>query len=113
MSSLSHAPQNKALIFLRRLEGTTQAEFCRWWLNEHRPLAEQLPGLRRHAFILLPEAFPYDAIVEQRFDSHRALEEAYEGEIGRSVAADSVSHVAFRQRVRAVEHLFDIERKKT
>ena len=37
----------KAMILLTRREDMTPEDFRRWWLDEHRPLALQLPGLRR------------------------------------------------------------------
>ena len=37
----------KAMILLSRREDLTPVDFRRWWLEEHRPLALQLPGLRK------------------------------------------------------------------
>ncbi|MEQ8485453.1 MAG: EthD family reductase [Pseudomonadales bacterium] len=99
----------KAIIFLTRQPDTTRDAFRDWWLTEHRTLAERLPRLRRHTFNLLPEDSPYDAVVEQWFDSAEALEAAYRTEAGRAVARDSTAHVAFRQRVTVTEHVFDID----
>ena len=106
------ANHHKAMIFLTRQPGTTREAFCRWWLGEHRALAEQLPGLRYHALNLLPEGAPYDAVVEQWFDSAEALETAYQSEAGRAVAADSSSHVSFRQRLAVSEHAFDVTEQR-
>ena len=40
----------KAIILLTRREGDTPEDFRRWWLEEHAPLARELPGLRRLVF---------------------------------------------------------------
>lgn len=106
------ANQHKAMIFLTRHPGTTREAFCNWWLGEHRALAEKLPGLRHHTLNLLPEGSPYDAVVEQWFDSAEALETAYQCEAGRAVAADSSAHVSSRQRLAVSEHAFDLTEKR-
>lgn len=97
----------KAMIFLKRRPDLTKAEFARWWLESHRPMAEQLPGLKRHAFNLAADG-PYDAVVEQWFESPDAMAWSYETEIGRRVVADSRAHVSDRIRVLVEEFVFDI-----
>ena len=74
----------KAMIFLKRREGMSLDAFRSWWIDRHRPMAEKLPGLRRHAFNLLAEG-PYDAVVEQWFELLAAMRASYETEIGRDV----------------------------
>jgi uncharacterized protein (TIGR02118 family) len=81
--------------------------FRSWWIDRHRPMAEKLPGLRRHAFNLLAEG-PYDAVVEQWFESLAAMRASYETEIGRDVVADSRKHVSARERVIAEEFVFEV-----
>lgn len=105
---MDSAERHKAIIFLTRRPGLTRDDFCRWWLGEHRALAERLPGLQRHTFNVLPEDAPYDAIVEQWFESAEALETAYKGAAGRAVAADSSAHIQFRQRLLVAEHPFEV-----
>jgi uncharacterized protein (TIGR02118 family) len=95
----------KAMIFLSRREGMSLDQFRHWWLNEHRAMAEQLPGLRKHAFNLLAEG-PFDAVVEQWFESHETMLSSYDTDIGRRVAADSLAHVSARQRVIVEEYCF-------
>ena len=43
----------KAVILLTRRDGTSHGDFEKWWLGTHRPLAQQLPGLRRAVFNLV------------------------------------------------------------
>ena len=95
----------KAMIFLKRRDGLSLDEFRLWWLDVHRPLAEKLPGLRRHAFNLLADG-PCDAVVEQWFDSEDAMRSSYDTAAGRAVFADSQAHVRDRERVLVEEHVF-------
>jgi uncharacterized protein (TIGR02118 family) len=89
----------KAIVLLARREGDTVEEFRRWWLDEHAPLARQLPGVRRLVFNLVEGDGPYDGVSELWFDSLEAFDAAYASEIGRRVAADSVAHVGSRVRL--------------
>lgn len=97
----------KAIIFLSRNEALTHQEFATWWLDEHRPLAGRLPGLLHHAFNLLPEGGPFDAVVEQWFASSEAAEACYRSPEGVAVVADSSRRVRHRVRVLVEEHRFD------
>lgn len=100
------------MIFLIRQPGITPEAFSRWWLGDHRALAERLLGLRHHTLNLLPDGAPYDAVVEQWFDSASALETAYQSDAGRAVAADSSAHVEFRQRLLMAEHAFEVPARR-
>ncbi len=96
----------KMMIFLKRGEGITREAFADWWLNRHRPLAEGLAGLRRHAFNLLPEGSPFDAVVEQWFETTADATGCYDTPEGRAVAADSQAQVSLRVRLAADEWTF-------
>jgi len=89
----------KAIILLTRREGDTPEDFRRWWLEEHAPLARQLPGLRKLVFNLVEGDAPYDGVSELWFDSLADFEAAYASEVGQRVAADSVAHVGDRVRL--------------
>jgi uncharacterized protein (TIGR02118 family) len=90
----------KAIILLARRPDTTRGEFRRWWLDEHAPLARELPGVRRLVFnVVDDEDAAYDGVSELWFDSHEDLEAAYATEHGKRVAADTVAHVASRVRL--------------
>ena len=94
----------KAIILLTRREGDTPEEFRRWWLEEHAPLARQLPGLRKLVFNLADGEAGYDGVSELWFDSQDAFDAAYASEIGQQVAADSLAHVGARVRLFVDEH---------
>ena len=90
----------KAMILLTRKPDMSPAEFRHWLLDEHAPLAATLPGLRRLVYNIVQSAdAPADGIAELWFDSEQAFVDAYATEIGKSVAADSLAHVAGRVRV--------------
>ena len=101
----------KAIILLTRRADMTHEEFAEWWLVEHAPLAAQLPGVRRLCFNLVEpsgdaavDAAAPDGVSELWFDSKADFEAAYATEIGTSVAADSIAHLASRVRMFATEH---------
>ena len=90
----------KVVILLSRRPGATPEEFRRWWLEEHAPLARQLPGLRGLRFnVVTTEEADVDGVSELWFDSREAFDAAYESEIGRRVVADSVANVSRRERL--------------
>jgi len=99
----------KALIFLKRSDNLSQKEFISWWLGPHRELARQLPGLKRFCFNVTQGAGAFDGVAEQWFETIEDLEHAYQTEIGKAVAADSLAHVSFRERIIVEEHLFEGE----
>lgn len=94
----------KAIILLSRREDMTTADFRRWWLDEHAPLAAQLPGVRRLTFNLVAEPGEVDGVSELWFDSEDDFHAAYATAIGQQVAADSVAHVRSRTRLLVEEH---------
>lgn len=98
----------KAIILLKRSDGVSSEEFAAWWLGRHRPLALQLPGLRRMVVNLCcdPDAV-YDGASELWFDSEADFTAAYATEIGRAVAADSLAMVSRRDRLAVDEHIFE------
>jgi uncharacterized protein (TIGR02118 family) len=99
----------KAMILLTRREDMTPDDFRRWWLEEHRPLALQLPGLRRMV-VNIVEPGPghdetgIDGVSELWFDTQADFEAAYATEIGKAVAADSTGHNRRRVRLFIDEH---------
>jgi len=95
----------KAIILLARREDMSRDEFRQWWLEEHAPLARQLPELRRAVFNLVTtQDAQFDGITELWFDSRRSFEEAYASELGKQVVADSMAHVARRERLFVTEN---------
>jgi uncharacterized protein (TIGR02118 family) len=94
----------KAIILLTRRADMTHEAFADWWLKEHGPLARQLPGLRKLTFNLVGSEAGVDGVSELWFDTQAAFEAAYASEIGKQVAADSMAHVARRERLLVAEH---------
>lgn len=93
----------KVMVGLVRRDDMSRADFRRWWIEEHAPLARTLPGVRKIRFNVLDDGAPFDGIAELWFDSSEAADAAYATEIGKAVAADSVAHVASRVRMLADE----------
>lgn len=80
-------------------------DFRRWWIDEHAPLAAQLPGVRRVTFNVVEEATEVDGVSELWFETRADFDAAYATEIGKAVAADSMAHVRSRTRLFVTEHL--------
>ncbi|MEY3733189.1 MAG: hypothetical protein RL347_548 [Actinomycetota bacterium] len=93
----------KVMVGLVRRDDMSREDFRRWWIDEHAPLARTLPGVRRIRFNVLDEGAPFDGIAELWFDSAEDADAAYATDIGKSVAADSMAHVASRVRMLADE----------
>lgn len=89
----------KAIILLSRRDDMSPEDFRRWWIDEHAPLAAQLPGLRRLVFNLVGDPGDVDGVSELWFDSEADVHAAYATELGQRVAADSLAHVRGRTRV--------------
>ena len=94
----------KAIILLARRDDMSHEQFVAWWLEEHAPLAKQLPGVRRIVFNDVDGSNDYDGVTELWFDSRADLDAAYATEIGQRVAADSMAHVRSRTRLYVAEH---------
>jgi len=89
----------KAMILLTRRTDMTHEQFTQWWLEEHAPMARQLPGVREIRFNEVTEGEGIDGVAELWFDDQASFEAAYSTEIGSSVAQDSLDHVASRVRL--------------
>jgi uncharacterized protein (TIGR02118 family) len=94
----------KAIILLKRREDMTHDEFKQWWLVDHSSLAAQLPNVRKIVFNLAEDGSAFDGVSELWFDSQADFEAAYATELGKSVAADSMAHLADRQRMFVTEN---------
>ena len=97
----------KAMILLSRRDDMTPDDFRRWWLEEHRPLALQLPGLRRMVVNIVEagrDESGIDGVSELWFDTQDDFEAAYATEIGKAVAGDSMAHNRKRVRLFIDEH---------
>jgi uncharacterized protein (TIGR02118 family) len=97
----------KAMILLKRQNVMSFNDFSNWWLNDHAPLARQLPGLKKAVFNLSSSdgASEYDGVSELWFESEDEFDAAYASAIGKAVAADSLSKVSRRERILVQEHV--------
>jgi uncharacterized protein (TIGR02118 family) len=97
----------KAVILLSRRDDMTHEQFRAWWLEEHAPLAAQLPGVRRIVFNDVAADVAdagVDGVSELWFDDEAAFTAAYATDLGKQVAADSMAHVRSRVRLFVTEH---------
>jgi uncharacterized protein (TIGR02118 family) len=94
----------KAMIFLKRREDMSREAFRNWWLGAHKDKAAQLPNLRRLCFNLAVGEGPYDGVAEQWYDTLEDMEAAYQSDIGKVVAEDSLKHVSGRERLLVEEN---------
>jgi uncharacterized protein (TIGR02118 family) len=96
----------KAMILLTRRPDLSHEEFVRWWIDEHRPRARDLPNLRRLVFNVVdasPAEGSVDGVAELWFDTQAAFEAAYATELGKALSADSLAHVSGRLRLFVTE----------
>jgi uncharacterized protein (TIGR02118 family) len=93
----------KAIILLSRREDMTEDRFRTWWLTDHAPLARQLPGVRKIVFNVCHDTADIDGISELWFDSEADFVAAYETDLRKRVAADSMTHVRSRTRMFVTE----------
>jgi uncharacterized protein (TIGR02118 family) len=96
------------LFFLKRSAGLGRPEFHRWWLEQHRPLAMQLPGLRRYniSHAIDAEETPFDGVAELWFDDAAAEQAAFASPAGQKARADRQAHATKNERLQVVEHPF-------
>jgi uncharacterized protein (TIGR02118 family) len=99
----------KVMLLLARQPDMRVEEFRRYWHEQHRPLLERLPGLRRLVFNdVLPGADgaspEYDGVSEDWFDSPEAMQAAFASAEGQAVMADAAQFLDLaRLRVLMVE----------
>lgn len=96
----------KAIILLTASDSMSHDEFVSWWLNEHAPLARQLPKLRKAVFNVVesPQTGQPNGVSELWFDTQDDFDAAYASEVGKSVVADSLAHVSGRVRMFVTEN---------
>jgi uncharacterized protein (TIGR02118 family) len=98
----------KAIILLKRKDEMSSEEFANWWLEEHSKLARQLPGLQKLCFnLVVNEESEFDGAAELWFKSQTEFEAAYQTDIGKKVAEDSLSKMSKRERLFVDETLFE------
>nr|WP_264474954.1 EthD family reductase [Salinirubrum litoreum] len=69
----------------------THAEFADYWLDEHSPVAAEMPGVEKYVTSLPtdPEKAEYDGVLELYFADMDALRAAFDSEAGAETLADA------------------------
>lgn len=99
----------KFVSLLRRAEHLTLAEFQRWWIEEHTPLAKRMPGLRKYVVSLTQGALAgepeWDGMAELWFDDEASFRAAYvDSPEGQAAFADAQAHISRSHRFITREH---------
>jgi len=99
---------HRAMFFLKRRPELDRPAFFRWWLDEHRPLAAKLPGLRRYVIshAVDEEDGAFDGVAELWFDDAAAEQAAFASPQGQAARADRQAHATRNERLAVVEHPF-------
>ena len=85
----------KMVDLLVRKDGWTHQEFVDYWLDEHAPIAKELPGLKKYSTSIPTdvEKAGFDGIVELYFEDVAALGAAFESEEGQAMQADAAEFI--------------------
>ncbi|NHN58660.1 MULTISPECIES: EthD family reductase [Halorussus] len=83
----------KMVILASRADGTTHEECIEYMREEHAPLVNDLPNLRRYTSSVPtdPEKAGYDYVAQLWFDDPGAMNESFESEPGAEVQEDAAS----------------------
>lgn len=77
-------------LLVRRAE-LSHDEFREYWLDEHAPLAEELPGVRKYTTSIPddPSKSPYDGIAELYLEEGASVSDIFSSEAGSRLQADA------------------------
>jgi len=86
----------KVVLLLHRRADMSTDDFRRYWHEQHRPLVERLPGLRRlvlNDVLRSPDGAEAacDGIAEDWFDSVESMQAAFASPEAQAVSADVVN----------------------
>ncbi|KTG10458.1 ethyl tert-butyl ether degradation protein EthD [Haloprofundus marisrubri] len=81
----------KLVELLVRRDGMTHDEFVDYWLNEHSPIAKEMPGLKKYVTSVPkdPDRTEYDGVLELYFEDSEAMSAAFDSEAGERTLADA------------------------
>jgi uncharacterized protein (TIGR02118 family) len=81
----------KLVNLLVRRDGLSHEEFVDYWLNEHAPMAESLPGVQGYATSVPadPDQTAYDGIAELYLASDASVGDVFANEAGERIQADT------------------------
>jgi uncharacterized protein (TIGR02118 family) len=98
----------KVMVFLKRRSDLDRTAFFDWWLNRHRPLAANIPGLRHYTISLEADGEDtlFDGLAELWFDHVQAADTGFASPQGQTAMADARDHVSRRERLDLHEHKF-------
>ena len=85
----------KITVLLTRRSDLTHEEFAEYWENEHAPLVDDLPGIKRYttAPVLKPEESQYDGVGEIYFETVEAMRKSFDNELGRQIREDEANFI--------------------
>jgi uncharacterized protein (TIGR02118 family) len=83
----------KLIILLKKKANMTTADFTRYWLETHTPMAKKMPGLRTYSVNVVrppPNREPdFDGVVEMSFDDIESMKKAFASPEGQATQKDS------------------------
>jgi uncharacterized protein (TIGR02118 family) len=83
----------KLIVLLKKKADMTYAEFTKYWLETHAPMAKKIPGLRRYVVNVVrlpPSRVPdFDGVVEMWFDDTESMKKAFASSEGRATQEDT------------------------
>ena len=95
----------KLISLMKRAENMSVEEFRSWALEEHVPLARDLPGLRAYSVSLTESGDgAFDCVNEMWFDDEAARVAAFVSDAGQKAAADAAAHASERVHLVTTEH---------
>lgn len=85
----------KLVNLLVRQDGLSHEAFVDYWLNEHAPLAEDLPGVTKYTTSVPadPEKAAYDGIAELYLAPDTTVSDVFGSDAGQRVQADTANFV--------------------
>ena len=83
----------KVVNLLVRKNGMTHAEFESYWLEEHAPMAESLPGVRQYSTSIPsdPEKATYDGIAELYLEPETSVGDVFGSAAGERIQDDTAN----------------------
>jgi len=83
----------KLIVLLKKKPDMINAEFTKYWLDTHAPMAKKMPGLRRYVVNVVrppPSRVPdFDGVVEMWFDESESMKKAFASPEGQEIQKDT------------------------
>ena len=83
----------KLIVLVKKKADMANAEFTKYWLETHAPLAKKMPGLRRYVVNVVrppPNRVPdFDGVVEMWFDDTESMKKAFASPEGQATQKDT------------------------